>query len=173
MLCVTQAELYRHLLVEFSSFGDFIEPIPAGDGNDFTQRHFNLKTGNCRLILYKTNRQCTILNAYYAPFPKNSTSIILKLLSLILTMNPGVRSRYLYLAHCSILVMKECESPGLTFMCAFPSYNSAVFDITFHAPHHLSPHLIIFLYFQEMFIKPAKPYNYVCIHIKCAPPPKI
>ena len=38
MLCVTRAELYRHLLVEFSSFGDFIEPIPAGDGNDFTQR---------------------------------------------------------------------------------------------------------------------------------------
>ena len=82
------------------------------------------------------------------------------------------------LAHCSILVMKEHESPGLTFMCAFLSYDSTVFDFTFHAPDHLSPHLIIFLYFQEMFIKPAKPYNpynpynYVCIPINVPLPLK-
>ena len=29
----------------------------------------NEKTGNCTLILYKTNGQRAVLNAYYAPFP--------------------------------------------------------------------------------------------------------
>ena len=29
----------------------------------------NKKTGNCALILYKTNGQRAVLNAYYAPFP--------------------------------------------------------------------------------------------------------
>ena len=29
----------------------------------------NEKTGNCALILYKTNGKRAVLNAYYAPFP--------------------------------------------------------------------------------------------------------
>ena len=38
-------------------------------GHGSNQRHLNEKTGNCTLILYKTNGQCAVLNAYYAPFP--------------------------------------------------------------------------------------------------------
>ena len=39
-----------------------------------TQAHvqpktLNEKTGNCALILYKTNGKRAVLNAYYAPFP--------------------------------------------------------------------------------------------------------
>ena len=33
------------------------------------QRRLNKKAGNCTLILYKTNGQRAVLNAYYAPFP--------------------------------------------------------------------------------------------------------
>ena len=35
----------------------------------YHQRSLNEKTGNCTLILYKTNGQHAVLNAYYAPFP--------------------------------------------------------------------------------------------------------
>ena len=36
----------------------------------------NEKTGNSALILYKTNGQCAVLNAYYAPFPLSSETLI-------------------------------------------------------------------------------------------------
>ena len=35
----------------------------------FKSKTLNEKTGNCALILYKTNGKRAVLNAYYAPFP--------------------------------------------------------------------------------------------------------
>ena len=36
---------------------------------DYIAKTLNEKTGNCTLILYKTNGQRAVLSAYYAPFP--------------------------------------------------------------------------------------------------------
>ena len=41
----------------------------AENQESVNQRRLNEKTGNCTLILYKTNGQRAVLNVYYAPFP--------------------------------------------------------------------------------------------------------
>ena len=42
----------------------------------FSAKTLNKKTGNCALILYKTNGQRVVLNAYYAPFPLSTETLI-------------------------------------------------------------------------------------------------